>query len=624
MRLFAKIRALLTRLRKRPIEEPAEPVSLISEISKLDSCQQAVIDLPEGIYMVTGAAGTGKSALLYECVRRDLEQGVRPADILCICEPTHPMLRARQAGVSVCTVTEAALRHVAPCGSLFDHERLQAILRTYLPDYRLMHLLEVRKMADDCYSINWGHVCHRFGCDVAKPAGPLSQSRLLDIFDECRLVIPRLAALRYQLIHEHPDALLSWPEAMQWRSRQQWLRAFNAPQGLDPHHPHTPLIHNALSFERYMAEHGLTTSLGLLLRAITDGVNRSYSRVYVDDTESLSPLQLALLKRLRLAQRCRTVYFADPEQAIYGFLGARPDTLKLLATTCDRVLSLSKRHRTEAAVSCHEYTEDEPLTIADKILPQTLPTVDDDTPRITAILAPSNDIVTAISAALTDHKITHFLISDRDFFHSLPFRTLLAHLTLMVRPDDREARAHIYMRALPQCTLLRARQMVTENPYNERVRSFYEPIRAHTEALLDTVTPLAREMERAMHSLRFLLEGEASVKFNLLLQHLDGVLLRGLERQTLRQQLESVLPILATMRERHLCLSPAFRHTLIVSTVHQAKGREYDTVILPSVIPGYYPSSYSRTPEDYAEDARRLHVARTRATRLLHIITRPT
>ncbi len=60
---------------------------------------------------------------------------------------------------------------------------------------------------------------------------------------------------------------------------------------------------------------------------------------------------------------------------------------------------------------------------------------------------------------------------------------------------------------------------------------------------------------------------------------------------------------------------------VIISTVHKAKGLEFDNVIIPECVENVYPSYYSKTSEQQKEDARILYVAMTRAMRKLIITT---
>jgi len=62
---------------------------------------------------------------------------------------------------------------------------------------------------------------------------------------------------------------------------------------------------------------------------------------------------------------------------------------------------------------------------------------------------------------------------------------------------------------------------------------------------------------------------------------------------------------------------------LTVSTVHSAKGLEWDVVYLPSFIEGHFPSIYAREMENVEEEKRVLYVAVTRPRRRL-VIVKPT
>ena len=60
---------------------------------------------------------------------------------------------------------------------------------------------------------------------------------------------------------------------------------------------------------------------------------------------------------------------------------------------------------------------------------------------------------------------------------------------------------------------------------------------------------------------------------------------------------------------------------IIISTVHKAKGLEFDNVIIPECVTGVYPSWASMSEEEFKEDARTLYVALSRAMKRLIITT---
>jgi DNA helicase-2/ATP-dependent DNA helicase PcrA len=60
---------------------------------------------------------------------------------------------------------------------------------------------------------------------------------------------------------------------------------------------------------------------------------------------------------------------------------------------------------------------------------------------------------------------------------------------------------------------------------------------------------------------------------------------------------------------------------LKLSTLHNAKGREYDAVAMIDLHEGRLPSYYAKTPEDIAEQKRLFYVGSTRAKRFLLYVT---
>ena len=78
---------------------------------------------------------------------------------------------------------------------------------------------------------------------------------------------------------------------------------------------------------------------------------------------------------------------------------------------------------------------------------------------------------------------------------------------------------------------------------------------------------------------------------------------------------------LNTLKEADLCGSATINDKIFVTTVHKAKGLEFDNVIIFDVIEGRYPNYYSReNPSQVAEDARKLYVAMTRAKKRLMVM----
>ena len=73
------------------------------------------------------------------------------------------------------------------------------------------------------------------------------------------------------------------------------------------------------------------------------------------------------------------------------------------------------------------------------------------------------------------------------------------------------------------------------------------------------------------------------------------------------------------LKEANLCQRKRIRERIYVSTVHKAKGLEFDNVIVFDAVDGRYPSFNAKTEAEKQEDARKLYVALSRSKRRLVI-----
>ena len=97
-------------------------------------------------------------------------------------------------------------------------------------------------------------------------------------------------------------------------------------------------------------------------------------------------------------------------------------------------------------------------------------------------------------------------------------------------------------------------------------------------------------------------------------------LMAGEEGLALRLQLERHAVEINTLREADLCGGASMKERLFVSTIHKAKGLEFDNVIVFDVVEGRYPNYYNANVKRLDdEDARKLYVAITRACKRLCI-----
>lgn len=89
---------------------------------------------------------------------------------------------------------------------------------------------------------------------------------------------------------------------------------------------------------------------------------------------------------------------------------------------------------------------------------------------------------------------------------------------------------------------------------------------------------------------------------------------------SLAVQLSNHIIEMNTMKEADLCNSKSINDRIFVSTVHKAKGLEFDNVIIFDAIEGRYPNYYHQNNANMvAEDARKFYVAMTRAKKRLYV-----
>ncbi|MBQ9418702.1 MAG: UvrD-helicase domain-containing protein [Bacteroidales bacterium] len=108
-------------------------------------------------------------------------------------------------------------------------------------------------------------------------------------------------------------------------------------------------------------------------------------------------------------------------------------------------------------------------------------------------------------------------------------------------------------------------------------------------------------------------------KWEHLIHYLDTDLIRSDRYPTLHQQLARYATDLTTSKEADLC-GGSLQEQYIISTIHKAKGLEFDAVVIPRATDDNYPGPRSWTEHQIQEDARCLFVAISRSRRCLCIL----
>jgi DNA helicase-2/ATP-dependent DNA helicase PcrA len=104
-------------------------------------------------------------------------------------------------------------------------------------------------------------------------------------------------------------------------------------------------------------------------------------------------------------------------------------------------------------------------------------------------------------------------------------------------------------------------------------------------------------------------------KLSYILDYLNVDLLQG--EASLSEQLSAHMQEINTLKEADLCGSKSMHERVFVSTVHKAKGLEFDDVIVFDAVKGKFPSYYADETAVRGEEARKFYVAISRAKKRL-------
>ncbi|MBR6974384.1 MAG: UvrD-helicase domain-containing protein [Bacteroidaceae bacterium] len=165
--------------------------------------------------------------------------------------------------------------------------------------------------------------------------------------------------------------------------------------------------------------------------------------------------------------------------------------------------------------------------------------------------------------------------------------------------------------------------------YSDKIKIFverYQKYYLHTQKMLYTKN-LSDKLPAMVEEMDYLYEGlvqDLRIKPIPKYQHMkDFFAYDALQNDTessLNELLNKYIMDLNTYKEADLCDSSTIKEKLFVSTVHKAKGLEFENVIVVNVNDGVYPYFFNRdNPYRIKEDARKLYVAISRAKEKLVI-----
>ncbi len=166
---------------------------------------------------------------------------------------------------------------------------------------------------------------------------------------------------------------------------------------------------------------------------------------------------------------------------------------------------------------------------------------------------------------------------------------------------------------------------ITKQIINEWSEHGYKECYLHSKNNLFVLLPddseyaFTKEMKKATEKLKDICEFIPVDIFDSILDFLNADVISKPkpEPNALYSHFTNHLMDLSTFREADLCASSSFKEKLFVSTVHKAKGLEFENVLVMRAITGRYPHFSNQTIDKESEDKRLFYVGISRAMKRL-------
>jgi len=593
------------------------PVGANDKFEKLNAAQRAAACHGEGALLILAGAGTGKTNTLAHRVAHLVLRGANPQRILLLTFSRRAAVEMTRRASRI--VNELATPHFSnirlPWSGTF-HSIANRLIRRYGARLGLQPNFSVLDRGDAADLMDV--VRHELGLS--------RQERRFPRKDTCLAIYSHRVNTQGSL----RDTLAGvFPWCAQWEDELTRLcRAY----------VERKLASQALDYDDLLLYWHATMEDAALAREI----GSSFDHVLVDEYQDTNVLQAGILARLRPDGRGLTVV-GDDAQAIYSFRAATVENIRAFPERFhSQVVSLEDNYRSTQRIldaanaligkklrsTSGEGAKPRYVSVADDsaqadyVVTRTLERREAGTLlRKQAVLFRSSHHSDLLELELVRRNIPYVKYGGLKFLEAAHVKDLLALLRWADNPKNRIAafRAlqllpgvgpasaqHAFTRfetagwqslALLDAALAQLMQSLTipEAPWAGqvgRVREWYEP---HLERLYE----------------------QAKVRGGDLAQ-LEQISLRFGDRETFLSELALDPPAATGDLSGDPLLDEDY---LILSTVHSAKGQEWDAVTILNVADGSFPSEFATGRADMIEEERRLlYVAMTRARSELDLV----
>jgi DNA helicase II / ATP-dependent DNA helicase PcrA len=632
----------LRTLRPRDLVPPS---STSPEGPALNAAQAAAAAHGDGPLLIVAGAGSGKTRTLVHRVAALVERGVAPERILLLTFTR----RAAQEMLDRAERLAGAARRVQ--GGTF-HGIAHRILRRFGPaaglprDFSIMDASDASDLMGIARTaLGYGEPTRRRGADE-EPAGP---ARRFPRAETCLTLYSRQVNTDrpvYDLLEE------GWPHFAEWAGDLELLFVDYVRRKTDA---------NLLDYD------DLLLSLALLLEQggdVGDRIRAEYDHVLVDEYQDTNPLQARILRAL--CPHGRLTVVGDDAQSIYAFRGATiHNIMQFPAQFADTtIITLEQNYRSSAPIlhtsntlisrATVRYTKQLWTERTDGELPW-LVTVRDEREqtrfivdrllelhetegiplREIAVLVRAGYLSADLEVELANRRIPYEKWGGLKFLEAAHIKDVLAFLRLLENPQD-EVSWFRLLRLLPGVGDRTARAAIESLAARGWQPLALMGLRVSTRAAAG-LAALGALLEGLRSAPRAAVPAE---EIQLVRRFYDRVLmetyddpqprLADLDQLTViasgyatRTELLAALALEPPAATQDLAVGADDEDTdaLIISTVHSAKGREWDAVFVPWTVDGVYPMARSANQEEAVEEERRLlYVAMTRARHHLCLI----
>ena len=616
---------------------------------RLTAEQSQAATIGVGPVRVVAGAGTGKTSVIAERFARLVKAGVAPESILVM---TFTDRAAREMRARI----EERIGGFAPAVGTFHSIALGWLRSHGAANFRIIAGAERWILARE---LMW---------QLGDPA--LTEDERPD--DHVRLLLQLMERLKQELVP--PERLAAWASEAEDRERADLMRA---------------CVRFIRAYESACRSRHLTDFDGILVGAVRmleqrprvrEEYQRRYPAVLVDEYQDLNLVQERLVE-LVADPEGEVCIVGDDDQSIYRFRGASRASLArfVKSFSAARTVTLERNHRSSkrilaaasalisnnaerlpkqlkssnpAGAAVEVWGCEDAIDEAEAIAAEAAALQASGHPLgEIAVLCRTNAIARPVAAALAARDLPHVVFGGHGFFDRAEVRDVIALMRVIDDPDDVIALARVLTRPPADLDGEQALRMLAdrgERPALDAAREwdgsrpiallllelvelkrtadvrdlFFELM--NRTAYLQVVAQRLEASEAARAAANISHLAELVAQFcDAYADHSLGAYMRYLELVLLSGEDEESAPV------------EGIGDAISVMTIHQAKGLEFDTIFVPSLVEGRLPQSgrYERFQlppsileplvrgrEDViAEERRLLYVAMTRARHRLYL-----